>query len=58
MRNLLGKAEGAQNLDGNRLEGSLLRPLGQKLRSASRAHQGGRTHMPFGSQHILASYCT
>ena len=44
MRNLLGKAEGAQNLDGNRLEGSLLRPLGQKLRSASRAHQGVHTH--------------
>jgi hypothetical protein len=40
-RNLLGKAEAAQNLDGNRLEGSLLRPLGQKLKSAWRAHQGG-----------------
>ena len=34
MRNLLGKAEGAQNLDGNRLEGSLLRPLKSKRSSA------------------------
>ena len=27
MRNLLGKASAAQNLDGGRLKGSLLRPL-------------------------------
>jgi len=27
MRNLLGKASAAQNLDGDRLKGSLLRPL-------------------------------
>jgi hypothetical protein len=30
-RNLLGKAEGAQNLDGTRLKGSLLRPRHAKL---------------------------
>jgi hypothetical protein len=43
MRSLLGKAEGAQNLDGNRLEGSLLRPLDKKLKAALRGHQGVRT---------------